>query len=70
VLLLLPFRAGERWSRWALTGVGLFYSLLSLYLTLALQVDTAASIPWQGPAIAVVTLVLAHALAGDTASTQ
>jgi len=64
VLLVLPFRAGEAWSVWAMTAVGLVYAGLSLFLTLAYQAGTPAAVPWQGPAAAVVTIVIAHVLAG------
>ncbi len=65
VLLVVPFRNGQPWSRWALSGIGLLYAGLSLFLTLALQAETTANIPWPGPAAAVVTLAVAHVLAGE-----
>jgi len=63
VLLAVPFRDRQAWSRWALTAIGVIYGGLSLYLTLALQAETSAFVPWPGPAVAVVTIIAAHFLA-------
>ena len=65
VLLLIPFRGHQAWSRWALSGIILLYACLSLFLTLAYQAGTTADVPWPGPAVAVVTIVIAHFLAGE-----
>ena len=37
ILLAIPFRGRQAWSRWALSAIGVFYGGLSLFLTLALQ---------------------------------
>jgi len=68
VILLVPFRAGQHWATWGMTIVGLIYAGLSLFLTLAYQAGTTAAVPWPGPAVAVVTLVIAHVLAGRAAA--
>ena len=68
IILVVPFRAGQAWSVWAMTAVGLVYAGLSLFLTLAYQAGTTAAVPWQGPAAATVTLIIAHFLAGGRAS--
>ncbi len=63
ILLAVPFRGRQVWSKWALSAIGLTYGALSLYLTLALQAETSAAVPWPGPAAAVITTVAAHFLA-------
>lgn len=63
ILLAIPFRTGQPWSRWALTAIGVAYSALSVFLTLALQAETSANIPWPGPVAGLVTLLIAHFLA-------
>ncbi|MBL6952854.1 MAG: hypothetical protein ISR50_09485 [Alphaproteobacteria bacterium] len=68
VLLIVPYRQGQPWARWALTGVGLMYGILSAYLTLVYQADTAASVPWQGPVVSIVVLVIAHFLSAGRVS--
>ena len=64
VMLIVPFRAGQAWASWGITTTGLVYACLSLFLTLAYQAETTAAVPWPGPAMAVVTLIIAHVLAG------
>jgi len=66
VLLLVPWRQGQPWARWALTGVGLMYGILSAYLTLVYQAGTTASVPWQGPVASVVVIVIAHFLSSGS----
>lgn len=63
ILLAVPFRGRQVWSKWALSAIGLTYGGLSLYLTLALQAETSAAVPWPGPAAAIVTTLAAHFLA-------
>jgi len=62
VLLFVPYRQGQPWARWALTGVGLMYGILSAYLTLVYQAGTSASVPWQGPVASIFVVVIAHFL--------
>jgi len=62
VLLMLPYRQGQPWSRWALSGIGVVYGLLSTYLTLAYQAETTANVPWQGPIVSIVVVIAAHFL--------
>lgn len=46
ILLFIPFRRGEMWSRWAVTGLGLVSVLPALYYTVRLKLSTGASTPW------------------------
>lgn len=62
-LLFIPFRRGERWSRWALTAVGLCFAGLSIYLTLAFKAATGIDAPWPAAVASAVLVVVAHALA-------
>jgi hypothetical protein len=62
VILLLPYRLGQPWSRWALSGIGIFYGIMSSYLTLAYQGETSANVPWQGPVASVFVVIVAHFL--------
>jgi len=60
VLLLVPFRHGAPWARWAVPSLGLLHyagvSIAMAHVTL----NTSASPPW-GPTIASVVLILAGA---------
>jgi hypothetical protein len=51
ILLLIPFRGGERWSDWAIPSIGLLTVLPSLYATLLVRSRTGAHTPvWAGAA--------------------
>lgn len=63
ILLAVPFRAGRPWSRWALTTIGVVFSSLSAFLTLSIQAETTANIPWPGPVAGLLTILIAHFLA-------
>src|SRR5258707_5537153 len=45
-LLFGPFRRGEAWSRWAMTGTGFCYATLSLYANLMFTEATGIVAPW------------------------
>jgi len=46
VLLLVPFRRGERWAAWALPGLGLMTTVPPAYHAVVLAAWTGASTPW------------------------
>jgi peptidoglycan/LPS O-acetylase OafA/YrhL len=64
VLILIPFRKGERWARWTIPGIILTSSVYLLYITLNLKSSTQASTPWQLAAVTfflgVAGLILAY----------
>jgi hypothetical protein len=62
ILLLVPFRRNEAWSRWALPLVGLSAAVPTLYATLLVKARTPASPPWFGAAAAIVLILLGFAL--------
>ncbi len=70
VLLWRPFRDGLAWSRWALSGVIAIYSALSIHLTLAIQAETSAAVPWPGPVAGLITAVIAYFLTSDLSKPQ
>jgi hypothetical protein len=45
ILLLIPFRAGEGWSLWAIPLIGLMTDLPSLYATALIRLRTGAHTP-------------------------
>ncbi len=63
VLVLIPFRRNEPWSRWAIPLVGLCSAVPTLYATLMLKARTGAATPWFAPAIAILLLVAGFSLA-------
>jgi hypothetical protein len=64
ILILIPFRKGEPWARWAIPASILAVSVYLLYITLNLKSSTQASTPWQLPAVTlflgVAGLILAY----------
>ncbi len=58
ILLLIPFRQGTRWARWAVPVVGLVAELPVLYVTISVASRTPASPPWQGALIVVCLLII------------
>lgn len=45
ILLLLPFRAGEIWARYAIPAIGLVQLLPTLYVTMQVRKHTSGSPP-------------------------
>ena len=62
VLLLIPFRAGEAWARYAIPVIGLVAALPSLYATLLIRSRTQAHTPVAASAIGVGLLVIGFIL--------
>ena len=46
VLLIIPFRRGEKWSRWAIFVLGLGMLLPGFYFALKLYLITGVLTPW------------------------
>lgn len=65
ILLFIPFRRGETWSRWAITALGLVSLAPALYYTLRLNLSTGASTPWIPSLFLIVFLVLGFLLSND-----
>ena len=57
ILLAVPFRRNEPWSRWAIPLIALCAAVPTLYATLLVKSKTPASPPWFGPAVAMVLVV-------------
>lgn len=47
ILLLVPFRRGEPWARWAIPLVGTVFTALTAYAAYTIDVRTPASTPWR-----------------------
>jgi len=65
VLLAVPFRAGEAWSRWAILIVGATALVPTLLGAVHLRRETGASSPWWPHVALLGALGLAFWLAGD-----
>ena len=70
VLLAIPFRRRQRWSRWAILLIGATVLVPMLLGALRLRVETGASSPWWASAALLVILCLAFWLTRDFKQTQ
>ncbi|MEO1250749.1 MAG: hypothetical protein AAFW81_00205 [Pseudomonadota bacterium] len=58
VLLIGPFRAGERWARYLIPAAILLFYVPTFLATLSVTQATPATAPWYGNAIAIATAVI------------
>lgn len=65
LLLLVPFRRGESWSRWAIAAVGLVWFVPTLFLAWSLSNLTGAETPWPLVLLVTVLVALGFLLSGD-----
>ena len=54
VILFIAFRRGEDWARWALFLITTVSALLFIWVTLMLQLESGAQVPWYGPVISLI----------------
>lgn len=61
LLLLIPFRRGDSWARWAVPLIGTVFTALTAYAAFTIDARTPASPPWR-QTIVLTALYLAGAL--------
>lgn len=47
ILLVIPFRQGQAWSRWAVPVIGMIFTALTAYAAFTIDMRTPASPPWR-----------------------
>lgn len=47
LILLIPFRRGDRWSFWAVPLIGVVFTALTAYAAITIDTLTPASTPWR-----------------------
>ena len=47
VMLAVPFRRGDAWTRWAVPLVGIVFTALTAYAAFTIDARTPASTPWR-----------------------
>lgn len=62
ILLLIPFRAGEPWARFAIPAMGLVGGLPTLYATILVRSRTHAHTPVAASATGIVLLIIGFIL--------
>jgi hypothetical protein len=60
IILVVPFRHGDAWARWAVPAVGVVFTGLTAYAAYTIDVRTPASTPWL-PTIGLAAVYLAGA---------
>lgn len=66
VLLIVPFRKGEAWARWAISVIGLSFATLLLYGMLLVKFETPASPPWLIAVFLIVLFIVGFLLAASS----
>jgi len=62
ILLVIPFRRGERWARWTIPALGFAWLGPTLFIAFRLAGSTGAATPWPGLVIMIVLLALGFLL--------
>ena len=70
ILLLIPFRQGLYWARWAIPVVGLVWVLPNLYVSVWVALNTPASPPWRYALVVVALLIAGFVLSMESKGTE
>jgi len=70
VLLIIPFRKGERWAIWCIPAIGLLWLGFGLYVSINIAVQTQASTPWPVAIVVLAITVIAFLLSGVFLTTK
>jgi hypothetical protein len=64
VLLIIPFRKGERWAKWFIPGLSIFWLCFGLYVPINIAIKTNASTPWPASLVGLAITVAAFLFSG------
>jgi hypothetical protein len=70
VILIIPFRKGERWAKWFIPVVTFVWLGFCLYIPLKIALKTQASTPWFASVAALVINIIAFLLSGAFSKTK
>jgi len=56
ILLLVPFRRGQKWAQWTIPAGGLIISAGSLYSTVSVALNTSANPPWIAGVVGIILM--------------
>ena len=62
IILLIPFRRGDKWAHWALPLIGIVWNAILLYAAGTVAAETQASPPWIGSAVGIISVIIAFML--------
>ncbi len=64
VLLIIPYRRGERWAKWFIPALASVYLCFGLYVSINVALNTQASTPWPASVAAMAVTLIAFFLSG------
>ena len=70
VLLMIPFRKGERWAIWFIPALSLFWLGFGLYVSINIALQTQASTPWPVAIVILAITVVAFLFSGVFLTTK
>lgn len=70
VLLIIPFRKGERWAKWFIPALMFLWLGFGLYVPINIALKTQASTPWPASIVALAITVIAFLLSGVFLNTK
>ncbi|MDY6906367.1 MAG: hypothetical protein SWH61_16975 [Thermodesulfobacteriota bacterium] len=70
ILLLVPFRKGERWAHRSIPLIGIIWNGISLWVTATVAIKAHAATPWPAAAAGIVFLAIAYCLSPGTTKTD
>ena len=70
ILLLIPFRKGERWAILSVPALQIFFLSFLLYVTLNIALHTKASTPWPFSVVGLSLSIIAFLFSGISTKTK
>lgn len=62
IILLIPFRKGETWAKYAIPAAALVYTIPALFVTLNVRASTPAEPPWIAVVVGMVLVIVSFFL--------
>jgi hypothetical protein len=66
IMLLIPFRRGEKWAKWAIPLLLIVFNVFCLYVSATVAAETGASTPWQLSIVILIVVLFAYVLSPGT----
>lgn len=60
IMLLIPFRRGELWAKWAIPLLLIVFNVFCLYVSATVSAETGASTPWPLSIVTIIVLLAAY----------
>ena len=60
IMLLIPFRRGEQWAKWAIPLLLIVFNVFCLYVSATVAAETGASTPWPLSIVTIIVLLAAY----------